>query len=274
MSIIERRPDLALAHSNLGLAIASLRDDERALDHFRRAIELEPAVPDARYNLASTLAKLGRADEAVEQYREAIRLRPNYAAAHFNLGNLLARGGRFEEAASEFREALVHDPDMHAACRNLGLALRQMDDWAGAVRAWSFGLARHPDDPSMMVELSQARLAAGDESLRDPKMALELAQRARSLAPRHAEASVTLAAALLANERWNEAIVAADHARQFGGDSMDCDLIAALAQDALEPHGVAMSHLQRVVNGTAVKEPMEPVRGWLLERARQRRVDR
>ena len=272
-AIVQQRPDLALAHANLGLAVAAAGNHEQAIEHFRKAIELEPNVPDARYNMASTFAKLGRSDEAIEQYREAIGLRPNYPAAHFNLGNILARRERYDEAAEEFRAALVHDPNMDAAYRNLGLALRRMDDWFGAIGLWSFGLSRRPDDFALMVELAQARLAATDPSLRDAKTALELSQHARSLAPRHGEAAVTFAAALLANERWGEAVAAADRARELGGDPLDCDLIAALAQDAGESGPATRLRVTGLLNDArpASAEPsVEPVRAWLLELAMHR----
>ncbi len=60
------------------------------MEHFRRAIELNPEFAEAHDNLGTTLAGCGRVDEAIAHYQRALEIDPGYAYAHYNLGLALA----------------------------------------------------------------------------------------------------------------------------------------------------------------------------------------
>jgi Flp pilus assembly protein TadD len=47
------------------------------VEHYVRAVELDPRNVDARYHLAVALRRLGRLNEAVEHYRQLLTLSPN-----------------------------------------------------------------------------------------------------------------------------------------------------------------------------------------------------
>ena len=62
----------------------------------------------AHNNLGIALADRGRIDEAIEQYRKALDINPDYVEAHNNLGIALASCGRIDEAIEHYRKALEH----------------------------------------------------------------------------------------------------------------------------------------------------------------------
>ena len=66
----------------------------------RETIRLKPDLANAHSNLGVALTKQGKFEEAVAEFREAIRLKPAHAAAHVNLGNALREREKFEEAVS------------------------------------------------------------------------------------------------------------------------------------------------------------------------------
>jgi len=70
--ILDRFPDLAAVHSALGLAYHRLDDAGRALDEYRRALELQPDDPQIHLYVADLYFSKEKVDKAVESYREVV----------------------------------------------------------------------------------------------------------------------------------------------------------------------------------------------------------
>jgi Flp pilus assembly protein TadD len=115
----------AVAHNNLGLALADQGRFEAAISQYRVAIQLDGTNSAVHNNFGSALAALGRFDEAISHYREAVRLRGGFGDAYYNLGIALAAQGRFEAAISQYREALRLNERDSQTHNNLGVALAQ-----------------------------------------------------------------------------------------------------------------------------------------------------
>src|SRR5262249_49846376 len=60
-----------------------------AVRYLTAAATLRPDSPGALQNLGNTLARDGRTDEAIEHFQRAIQLNPRYGGAHTSLGNML-----------------------------------------------------------------------------------------------------------------------------------------------------------------------------------------
>ena len=101
---------------------------DKAADHLRRALALDPSQPDAWNSKGLIAHDLGRFTEAEAAFREAIRLRPNFVAANIGLGNALWEMGHREEAIEALCAALRIEPDDPAALTNLGRMLIEMED--------------------------------------------------------------------------------------------------------------------------------------------------
>jgi Tfp pilus assembly protein PilF len=65
----------------------------------------------AHLNLGSVLLQDGILDEAINHFQKALQLNPENATAHFNLATMLRRTGRMNEAISHFQQALQIKPD-------------------------------------------------------------------------------------------------------------------------------------------------------------------
>ncbi len=64
-------------------------------------------------------------DEAIEHYNRAIQLEPTFARAYYNKGMALSGQNRLSEAIEEFRTSLRYDPDFPRARRQLEAALTE-----------------------------------------------------------------------------------------------------------------------------------------------------
>lgn len=72
------------------------RDYDRAIDLFKRALELDPTNYLLMNKVGAALAHLGRADEAINFYHMALNVRPNYVRVWVNLGIAHGFKGNYE----------------------------------------------------------------------------------------------------------------------------------------------------------------------------------
>lgn len=103
---LELDPALAAAHTNLGRAEYQRGRTDEARGHFERALALDPAQAEARYNLANLYDEEGEEELAVAELRRVVTTNPEFADAHFNLGVALERMGSRVQAAACFRRFL------------------------------------------------------------------------------------------------------------------------------------------------------------------------
>jgi tetratricopeptide (TPR) repeat protein len=96
-------------------AFAALRDDEQAKTAYQAALADPAvlATPDlaaqVHKNLGTSFGRLGEADKAVEHYREALRLDPNLPEAHNAMGNHYVRIGCYKDALAHFDQVAFAD---------------------------------------------------------------------------------------------------------------------------------------------------------------------
>jgi tetratricopeptide (TPR) repeat protein len=109
------------AHVHMGLSLAFRQNLDEAIIHFRKAIQINPKPPEAYNSLGVALAKAGKMEEAVTQLKEAIRINPKFAKAHNSLGVILAKNGKIDEALAYLQEAVRLQPDYQEAKKNLDI---------------------------------------------------------------------------------------------------------------------------------------------------------
>lgn len=119
--VLRLRPDLPSSHSNLGVVEAALGRRQRALERFRKALELDPGHADALFNMALVLEsnEMGErygpgfdAAGAVEAYRKLVELHPGHAEGWTNLGVLYEVLRRPVEARRAWESAIEADPGL------------------------------------------------------------------------------------------------------------------------------------------------------------------
>jgi len=128
--VLAEDPHHALAHESLGVARLLTHEREAAVEHLRRAVELNPRRPEAHYNLGVALVD-EETETALNSLGEAIELRPNYAEAWFYSGRALSSLGRLGEAERHYRRLLELEPSHargHAAIAEILEALGRGDE--------------------------------------------------------------------------------------------------------------------------------------------------
>jgi tetratricopeptide (TPR) repeat protein len=98
---------LAIAYNNRGNTYARLNEQERAIEDYSKAIELNPNFADAYNNRGSAYAGLNEHRRAIEDYNKAIELNPNYAKAYYNRGTAYYGLNEHEQAIEDYNKAIA-----------------------------------------------------------------------------------------------------------------------------------------------------------------------
>lgn len=90
----------------MGIAQFIPHNNERAIECFRRAVEINPKDYNAWNKLGAILAHSKMNDEALQTYKKCLQLKPNYARCWANLGIALFNLNDFHESMKAFISAL------------------------------------------------------------------------------------------------------------------------------------------------------------------------
>lgn len=141
---VVKSPMKARVHNNLGSVFHRKGDLARAMDEFRRAIELKPNFADAHYNLGVAYKDIGRMDDAILEFEAAVTYQPQKANAHNNLGLAYLSKGRIDEAVGEFSTTIRLEPSNYRAHNNLGLAYKYLGRYDEAAYEFETALSINP----------------------------------------------------------------------------------------------------------------------------------
>ncbi len=173
----------------------------RALEPLRRAVALEPGAIPAWFELGVTAHRLQRFGLALQAFRVVARLQFEAAAARFNVASLLFESSRYAEAFSRLRETLALQPAYPNALRLLGWTARRLGRQGMARAVLGRGLRLDPGNAGLDALFAEVVLDAGDAG-----EAARHARRSLALAPELFEGLVTLAGALDALRRPDDAL--------------------------------------------------------------------
>jgi ribosomal protein S12 methylthiotransferase accessory factor len=106
---------------HLGISHKDLGDYQEAARAFAQALELDPHLKEAHHFLGFCAFKLEEYQRAVECFEKVIELDPGSAIDYANLGINLQRLGLNKEAAFVLKQALELDPGLDFAARALAV---------------------------------------------------------------------------------------------------------------------------------------------------------
>ena len=210
---VDLNPNIAETHNNLGIVYRMQGKYPEAEKLFRRALTIRPDYADARLNLGRVYRHQNRLDEAETCFRQVVREHPMAVDAWIGLGITLRERGRPIDAERTFAEAIRLRPDSHAARYNRGLAFVDLGRPAEALVEFEQAHALQPTDPEslMLVGVMLAELGRRAEAEAKYREALKLR-------PEYPEANTNLAALLIDRQKPDEALLFAETAVRLRPD--------------------------------------------------------
>jgi tetratricopeptide (TPR) repeat protein len=116
---LNHTPDNARYHYLLASALdGDLKgDSQRAAEHYRRSLELDPAQPRCLGEYGLLALRLGRTEEGLDALRRAVELAPDDPEAVGNLVEGLRQEGQVDEARAVLRAARFRNPRDMRICK-------------------------------------------------------------------------------------------------------------------------------------------------------------
>lgn len=146
-------PDIPELHANLVGYYSECGEQERALMHGKKAVELSPQNASFRFNLGNGYWALGRWGEAAIEYARALEINPNFLKARMNLGTALLIAGDYERSLDQFKLAYEIDPNQSQIYTNVGYIMKELRRNDEAIMYLKKALLLDPNDAGAWVAL-------------------------------------------------------------------------------------------------------------------------
>lgn len=158
---VEKYPDLARPHHNLGRFYAKKKLYEKAINELFIALSKEnlnnlAAKNWTYYNLGSIYQELGKDEKAMFYYEQAQKYQAAFAPTHIRKGQLYAKKDFYDKAAEEFHKALRAKKLLPSALTNLGYLFLRTGQTDKAMEYLKPALESSPQDPDIMRRLGLA----------------------------------------------------------------------------------------------------------------------
>jgi tetratricopeptide (TPR) repeat protein len=233
--------------NKLGAALFQMGDIPGARRQFEEGIRASPRYAPNHVSLAMLMALEGRDREAIRSLRTAVDADPSYVEAHLQLADALRRTGTFGESLHEYDQVLRLDSRVSDATFGSAMALVRLGRYADAVSRLSDGTRRHAGERRFAHALARLLAAAPDASVRDGARALSLLQELQATGV-SIDLAETIAMASAEVGRFSESI---EWQRQ---------VIAAVKEGGGEPRRVQalLASLARYERGEPSRTPWSP----------------
>ena len=142
---LEAKTDYINTYLELGFASSRLKQDEVAIEYYKKGIELDPKshVP---LNGIAEVYRDNKKDmtEAMTWYRKTLALNPDERKANFGMGYCNNSLNNYSEAITYLQKAIQQEPDYTAAYVELGYSQYKSGDNSSALTSFNKALSLNP----------------------------------------------------------------------------------------------------------------------------------
>ena len=180
---IELNPDHATAYNNRGNARCNMDDPALAIEDFNKAIKLEPDYAEAYNNRGTAYKNKGDYDYAIKDYNTAIQLNRNLTEAYINRGAAYSDKGEYDRSITDYNTAIKQGRNLSEAYYNRGNAYCDKGDIDAAIADFTKAIQSKPN-------FAEAHHNRGNsyKEIDEPDLAIQDYNTAIQLNPDYAEA--------------------------------------------------------------------------------------
>jgi tetratricopeptide (TPR) repeat protein len=145
-----RGRELAVAHTERGVAYVTLLDYDRALEDFAHAIRADATLAKAFANRGAVYGAKQEFDKAIDDFTRVLKLDPASAHAWADRAGMYRLNGQLDDAIRDYTEAIRRDPRFAEAILNRAIMLAGTSRCAEAIA-----------DFTRVLDLSEPRTGTG-----------------------------------------------------------------------------------------------------------------
>ena len=226
---------VAQGYYDRGINYLQMKDYEKALVEFQRAIKTDPKSKVSYYALGVVNDMMGKYVDAEKYYKDAVDLDSEFSEAYNALGVVYYKQQRWKEAEKAFRKALENKlySTPHVPYLNLGDMYMAQHEYAKAVENYRES-KRLVNQDVTVYKLGMALLSAG--STRD---AIKELQEGTALSPKNPDMHLALGLAYLKDGNKRDALSSfrwvLETAPKSAAAKTAQDYIATLERDIRKP---------------------------------------
>jgi Flp pilus assembly protein TadD len=175
--VLDQFPSLERAHHLLGVALLQLQDPDGGLAHLFQAVQLNDSDANFHHSLATALQAAKRSKEAIQHFERALELQPTSLQSAVTLGDVLHITGNWTGALAVYRRAVelgsqgdglegyvgVYPPEKYAkdCTSRICELLRVTEGWYPADRCLKDALNKWPGDAMFHHDRGNMLLTVG-----------------------------------------------------------------------------------------------------------------
>ena len=187
-----RGRDLAVAHTNRGIAYVALQNYDRALEDLDRAIAIDSRFSKAFANRGAVYGARQDFAKAIADFTQVLKLEPDSAAAFADRASMYRLDGQHEAAIKDYGEAIKRNPAFADALLNRATTLAGTSRCSEAVADFTRAIELNPSEPIAYVDRGVCHEAAGRDDLALEDYSAHLKLDARSSVRARATCGVVL----------------------------------------------------------------------------------
>jgi tetratricopeptide (TPR) repeat protein len=147
--VIEIDPTYVEAYNNLGVIYQEIGDFNNALWAYQTSLGINPRYEKGLNNLGILLYLMERYEESMEALQKSLAINSNHVESHINLGILFKKRGQMDQAIACYQKVLSINPGHGEAHYNIGLLYEQLENVELAISHYQkfiqFSKKTHPD---------------------------------------------------------------------------------------------------------------------------------
>jgi tetratricopeptide (TPR) repeat protein len=155
-TLLQKNPGNASLMARLGAAYRTV-DPTRAIDYYRRALQVDPQNVDFATGFSSALVQARRYADAATVLRKVISAAPGNSTAHKNLATALYQLKQYPQALEEYEWLLQAHPDLTVTHYFIATAHDYLGEYDQALTAYELFLAR-ADPKTNQLEIEKVNL--------------------------------------------------------------------------------------------------------------------
>ncbi|WP_372371118.1 tetratricopeptide repeat protein [Candidatus Uabimicrobium sp. HlEnr_7] len=179
---IQLNPTNALAYFNRGGLYTRIKEYEKALADYNKALELTSGYRDVHFNRAILYTKMRKYNKALVDYSKAIELDPKFTQSYMNRGSLYQQIKEYGKALIDYNKVIELNPKFHKINYSRGTLYTEIKQYRKALADYSKAIEFNPQSigtymnrGSLYTEIKQYRKALADYDKvieLDPKLAM------------------------------------------------------------------------------------------------------